>query len=375
MSREYVYHSVVPDTQKDTYASLTDIDFSLTFEGRKMVLNSVRFEADLNVLKDGAIRPVTADDVKFDHMVGGHCFIENITTTLQNVGQIENMQSSYNRIVKMVADATMTEDDCLNGDMVCELRSSTPQVAVSYCQGIVPPLTTALAGTIQDVDFSIKPYFCLNRAMGEGEPVVSFRKSGVVSISVKLARVSSSLYGETVGATSTFFLKNPRISFLTVDDDGADMPVMMRKSVAIKTSVVSNQSNISVQPPAVVDSCFISFQKQASENSYTANGLQTDILPELDELQFLYSNNTNTNLTYIMRSQPEMIKRYLEALRSAGHNNASGRNLKASNGFGVGISMPNTNLAQKSFNIQINSKADSSNKFNAYVCFSSLMEL
>jgi hypothetical protein len=375
MSREYVYHSVVPDTQKDSYSSLTDIDFSLTFGGRKMVLNSVRFEADLNVLKDGVDRPTTGEDVKYDHMVGAHCFIENITTSLQNVGQVENMQSSYNRIVKMVADATMTEDDCLNADKVCELRSTTPEVAQNYCQGIAPPLTTAIADTTLDADFSIKPYFCLNRAEADGEPHLSFRKSGVIYISVKLTRVLSSLFGEDVDATSTFVLKNPRISFMSVPDDGQDMPVLLRKSVAIKTSVVSNQSNISVQPPAVVDSCFISFQKQASENSYSANGLQTDILPELDELQFLYSNNTNTNLTYIMRSQPEMIKRYLEALRSAGHNNASGRNLKASNGFGVGIAMPNTNLSQKSFNIQINSKADSSNKFNAYVCFSSLMEL
>jgi len=375
MSVEYMYHSVIPDNRAESYSSFKDVDFTLTFEGRKMLLNTIRFEGDLEVLIDGQNRPGQNQFIHFDKMTGAHSFINNIVTSFEGVGQIENMGSSYNRNVRMVSDATLTAEDCLEADKVCELRSSNENVSVSYCKGVVPLLTSAIAGVnyTKDADFSLKPLFCLNRATDGA--TLSTRKAQSVSVTVTLARVLDALFGKDVTNATTYAFKNVRMSFMSVPDDGKDEPFSMTVVKCIKTSVLSNQSNLSVKPPSIVDSCYISFQRQSNEKSYYKNSLKTELLPELEELQFLYQNSTNTGITYIMDNQPEMIKRYIEALRSAGHNNVNSRNLKDSNGFGVGISIPGTDLTNKSFNIQIKSKADTATPFNAYIYFTSKVGL
>ena len=49
--RPYVHHRVFPLSTQESYKEYTNVDFRLSFPGRKMVANSVRVEGRFNAYK------------------------------------------------------------------------------------------------------------------------------------------------------------------------------------------------------------------------------------------------------------------------------------------------------------------------------------
>ena len=52
MTEQIVYHRVIPENLKDSYVEFDQVDFNLSFEGRKMVVGSLRIEGELEVKYD-----------------------------------------------------------------------------------------------------------------------------------------------------------------------------------------------------------------------------------------------------------------------------------------------------------------------------------
>ena len=76
----------------------------------------------------------------------------------------------------------------------------------------------------------------------------SFDANGDIKISCNLARVNQALSGSGVSTatqTAGYALKNVRLTYQSVPDDGAGGQMMMESYVNIKSTLVSTASNVS----------------------------------------------------------------------------------------------------------------------------------
>jgi len=372
-----MYHSVTPNTNKPSgsgWQQFDEIDFTMSFPQRKLLCNSVRLEADINITTANA-RPAVGSDIKFDNSIGMHCIIDGIITSFESKGKVESLSKNYSRWAKMLSDVTLTNDDMNQSNNTCELRCPNLNVAQSYCQGQIPNFVTApaaanLALVTKDADFSLKPHFILNSASSaDGDLSLSFSKTGRINVTFILARVLGSFFGGSVNITSKYIVKNPRLTFMSVPEDNKQSNIIFRSVDSFKQTITSNQHSLSVNVPKVVESAVASFQSVSNENQASQNNNATEVLPNLRRLEFLYNNNTNEVFKFPLQSRPEMLKQYLGALGPASHNNASMRNLSANNAFGVGLSMSGggVDFTNNSFNMMLTSDANSNDSYNVYL--------
>lgn len=368
----FINHSVVPENDKPSFGEYDLVEFSLNFEGRKMVANTVRFEADLRVLNSGA--NLTTEDIKFDSSVGGHMFIDQITCETANQGVLENL-NEYPRYVKMLADTTMNKTDMLNSENICEMRQVDDEIVKSQLTGIITK--TAGSAYNSDNDFSLKPLFCLNSVMSPNmDNTVRYATTGAVRVSIQLNRVVSALYGAGVNSNVTYELKNPRIVFKSVEDDGKQSKLSMRTKLNIKSSIQSAQANLSMRVPAVCSAVSASFQEQVRENTGQYNNVNMSELPNVSELQFLFNGSQNQFVAYVINDREELLQRFIESFRDTGHNNVTLQKLKGNKSYGVGASFGEfIDLSQQNFNIQINSSASNNRPYVVYLYFHSIISL
>jgi len=350
------YHQVTPENAKSSYGEFDSMDFVLTFEGRSLVRNSIRINARLSCFKTGGDF-VDDDTILIDPSAGSHALFHSIQSEFETMGMVENLQE-YPRMYRMMSDGLRDGDSVFNSNAVCELRASSENKANKIIRS--------------RVDFSCKPTFCLNQIVGENLP---FRKSGYIRISLKLARNYTFLFGSGVTNSSSFKLEDVNISFMTVPDSNQNKSIVMRTRLNIKQNVNSNFTNISTKVPAVCHAVSCSFQQQDRENTATNNNLQTEALPVLDRLQFLFNDSTNKYITYEIKDREEMIDRYLESFHSAGVNNMSLERLKSNDGFGIGLDFGNyIDLSNQKFNLQLNSQVNSV-PYVIYMYFHSILKL
>lgn len=420
----YNYVSVFPENVKERYTEYDSIDFVMTFENQALVPNSVRIKADLDVYKtsvqanqkdqtranldfgvvytnNGAVR--NADTrIKIDSAVGAHCFISSITTEMQSAssgsgGTIENFQE-YPRYCRMVADTTMRPNDTNSAAALCELRAPSDEIASNFLQGCLSnrggsgsPAVTSQAAAPADViptraqanvdastkfrpnDFSIQPRFCLNNMSGP----LNYAKSGAIRVNIKLSRNANALYQDQnyVIPDAAYVLSNVRLCYQTMAP-AKNAPVQLNTKLNIKQSVLSSFSNVSTKVPAVCNAVSCSFQQQSHENSINFNSTETEKLPNLDRLQFLFNDSQNAFVTFEIKDRVETLKRYIESFANTGLNNCSLRNLMHNRSYGVGLSFGEfIDLSNQKFNVQLSSGVNSNDPYTLYMYFHSMSSI
>lgn len=367
---EVVNHSVIPDLVKpgNIYEPLDLLDFNLNFQGRKMLGGSVRFQAQLKSVVG------ELEDVKFDCMTGAHGVIDSITTNILNVGQVESVQS-YSRMHAMIMNATQSRNDTMNSYNSCELKAPGDVYTTMFLNQFD---TKGQSNYKKHPDFSVKPTFCLNRftAVDSDDNSLAFSKSGTIRVSVLLSRVADFLFGDEVTSVSNYQIVNPRMIFQSIPDDGKQGKLQLRVEHSLKTSINSADAVVSTRVPAVAHGMSMSFQKTAHESQTGYNNLAQEELPALSELVFLWNNASNVMVTYTIRDAVEVTDKYLESLKTSGHNTSNLQMLKANKSYGVGLDFGTfVNLANQAFNIQMACGVSNNTPFTAYMFFHSLIEL
>jgi hypothetical protein len=372
MSAELIYHSVEVENVKDFYTEYDTLDFSLNYENRSMLLNSVRIEGDLRVL-DGANNLGADVDVRLDKMNGAHNFFESFTIDTQNQGLIDSVHD-YPRIVSMRRNAQYCNSDMLNSEFVCEMATGDEALTRDLLKGIVNRVAADAPFVNNDNDFSIKPHFSLNNA--SGNTMLSYAKTGSIRISTHLSRNANALFGPDMTGNISYRLKNVRVVFTSVPDNGDKSPTVLRSVESLKQAVASSFMNISSKVPAVVDAVSCSFITQANESQLMYNNNAQERPPSITDLQFLFQDSTNSYVTYQIRDDAEIIDRYLESFGKTGYTNASLVNLKANDSYGIGLSFNDfIDLSNKKFNVQIQSGISSLNPYVMYLFFHTIKEL
>jgi hypothetical protein len=275
----FTYHSVQPENLKDNYVEYDNVDFVLSFPEQKLNLGSLRLEGEFAVTYSGESLNTAANEAKqiyYDHFVGAHACIESITTQAQGV-TIENY-SDYARWVKMSTTATADQGDMMNSENVCELKAPFRLMSNNLLKGEVTQ--TEQTGVRNDPDFSIKINNCLNSSTDQ----LPFSRSGDIRVTINLARTGAVVYGADVDGNVAYSLKNLRLAYTSVMDDGSSTPsIPMRRKLSIKQSLQSGFANVSVRVPAVCSAVSCSLLAQGKENSLTENTQALEKIPSMTQ--------------------------------------------------------------------------------------------
>jgi len=386
----YQYHRILPANAKNSYQEFDVIDFDLSFPNRAMVLGSVRLEGEVEVVADntitlnattattiqdaaGAAIAANALKVKLDGEVGAHAFIEVASTRVS--GAVAESLGDYGRYVKMSAAAMTTVHDNNNSSNVCELKAPRSEITNNILKGELvatdPALTTGILRN--NPDFSIKPRICLNGGSG----AVPHARVGDVRVSFNLARNNSALYGLNMGNAVTYNLKDLRLVYASVPDDGShnEKSVIMRK-LNVKQSINSSLSNINVRVPAVCSAVSCSFNVQSQENTPKYNNQTLHPVPNLTSTQFLFNNSSNSLVSYRIRSNAELIDRAIGSFVDADANSLSTARLANGDGMIIGLNFDDlVDLSRNAFSLELESSVSNLVPLVIYMYFHSQLEL
>lgn len=364
---DFKYHEVIPENLRTSYTEYDNVDFLLSFPNRSVNVGSVCIEGELEVRENGAF--IVAEDIKLDHLAGSHSLWESITTTANasSGGQVLENLNEYPRYAKMGNAATMGQGDACNSENVCELKTPFDQMTIDALQ-CEKPVTQPTLPVQLNPDFSCKPLICLNSGRG----AIPHRRSGDVRVSVNLARVNAVLFGIGVSAQTTYALKDLKLTFTSVPDDGSNEPVVLKTKLGITQSVATGFANVQTRVPAVCTAMTASFQVQQNSNTKKNNNLALNKVPNLTQTQFLWNDSTNTLISYIIKSDTEVIDRAISSMVDTGKNSLSTQNLANNNGFLVGLDfdMP-VDLSSQKFSLQLTSGITSGVPMIVYMYFHS----
>ena len=375
-------HKVQVDNIKSSYGEHDQLDFSCAFDNRAMVCNTLRLHATLKVYKTTNTDLEGTEDVYIDPHTGGHNFISSCVTQFQSMGVIENV-TEMPRFVKTKTDCENIDNDFLDSDKVCELRSphkalqkrlllrKVPKTCGGNTANNCASVNAVLSGQVIYPSFSIKPRICLNAVEGTNN-LLSYQQSGMVKLTVTLERNLGVLFGQDVNANYYYELSDVFVTY-TSAPDVKPSPVTMRTTVCLKNSISSAFSNISSKVPAVCSAMTMSFLPQNHEHQANFNNVALESPPNISAVSYLFNDSTNKYLTFEIKNRVEMIKRGLESISGGASNSASFDNLYANEGFLLGLNWEDpTDLSNSKFNIQLNSDISSSNPFIVYMYFHSM---
>jgi len=374
-----VRHATVPVNAKpdNQYTPFDNIDFTLDFNGRAILMNSIKLSGRVGV-RNGADRPT--DPVTLDESIGAHGFFDTITSSTESQGTLETIQE-YARYVGMKSDTTKSVSD-MGGNLsnVVELKTFNRQITGQMLMmGETSVPTEADGGKYDDdLSFVISPDIIFNNAQGATDPDdvrVSYTKTGSLKLSLRVARVNEALYGPGVGATTVFTLSDVKCHFLTLPDANPKNQVVSEVKAHVKQTILSTQSNLSVRVPMVATSFSATFLPAGDESQATTNVRRRRAVNDMDNLQFLFNNNTMELITYELNDRSEILRHYLASMGTGKKNQVAPYINSGQDGYGIGLAFQPIDLTNNSFNVNLEAESFQNNPHILYAYFKGILAL
>tara|TARA_R100000773_G_C4216116_1_gene114826 strand:- start:914 stop:2041 length:1128 start_codon:yes stop_codon:yes gene_type:complete len=364
------YHRVEPTQKKDFYTEFDTLDMNIAVDmDRVLVKNSCRLVYDLRI-KDNNARPTDANRIYYDNRAGGHAFIDSVQVEFDMMGQKENIQN-YSRSVVMEDVALKCPEDNLNASAVCEIKGYDEDTSHLYSKGRVTRNSGAkLPADFDgrgDVNVALLVNCCLNKMSGGDLPA---SKTGMIKLSINLAPNSSALMGASLNnAEDSYEIRNPRLLYRTLPDNGGNSQTIMRTMYNTKNSFQSNFASLNVKAPVKATGVSISFQRQDQEQVAPFSNYKMAKPRNISRIEFNF-NNAVERISYPIEDLNEMRQRFVDSYLDTGHNSTGGDRRNDNSNFGVGISFGGiVDLSNQSFGVQITSGADNQNPYNIYQYF------
>lgn len=369
----FLYHEILPENNKASYGAHENVDFNLTFQGRAMNLGSVRIEGELEVKYAG--RFLNSDDnvggvikdksIYLNPAVGAHSCFESITTSVQGV--VVETAMDYNRWVNLATRATSEQGDFGNqSDQTCELKASYFQHTLPLLQGNEPDKQPTVPIRLNP-DFSVKPMIALNSSVR----AMPYSKSGVIRLTLNMARVNQILWGKDMDGQVTYSCKDLRVTFTSIPEEDADMktPIRLRTKIAMKQSIQSQLSNVALRVPGICTGVSCCFLPQTQENSQKADALQIVTVPNMNSVQFAFNDATSQLISFKLKSNTEIIGNFIKSMVDTGLSTLTPTQWANNEGYGVGVSFNGqaVDLRNQKFSVQTN--ATGVNAATPYVIF------
>ena len=131
-----------------------------------------------------------------------------------------------------------------------------------------------------------------------------------------------------------------RLEYTSYPDDGdREQAIIFKKRQGLKQSFASTSAQLNFNYPMVANKVFGSFLYQADENMPNLNTQALEKVPNVSVLGFYFNNSTNEYLSYEMRSDVEILERYIDAVGETGRNSVSLMNVANGDGWGIGLNL------------------------------------
>lgn len=375
-----IHHRVVPSSSSEVgYFPNQTVDFILQVPARKLLSGSIRLEGTVTVSKAAGGAITAADNCKLDCFVGAHAFLDQLSTETESRGMLETL-ANYPRYISMQSKAGLSQDDTCTLTMGAELRAGGKVDNGKYALQPIVERSNDGANNMTDTtpaSFSLKPMICFNRSAGND---YSFDRGGFIRVSCILAQSRDAMFGlDAAAAGCTYVLNDLACRFSTVPEDGNQAPQLMRSYISTVNSVQSTASSlVSRVPSARVNGVAVSFVRQADEQDPDENSLALQSIPQFISEEYLFSNSTSQNVTYVINDVGDAVQRGIDSLADSGHSNVSVQTLAANNGWLLGIPFSQyLDLSKQLFSMRLNiaSTTITNSPMNAYSMFSTLIEL
>ena len=374
-----VFHDAAPNNLRATYSPFDQVNFTLSNDGRSMVVGSLHLEGVLSVVQGaepyGATATTNVDLVYYDRFVGAHSVIDQMT--VEAGGQTLETVVNYPRLVKSLVTGSESQTTMFLSHNVCELKCPGDEIAREILMGNRLPEDASGAGAVPAVervspDFSIRPVCVLNGAMS-GE--IPYRRSGDINVSINLSRIADVLWGPQVGAGTSYTISELRMTWRSVPDNGKNDLVSLTRYMGVKSSIQSSNAALQLRVPAVCDSMFMTFLPQADAGQLVPNTTACVRLPQVSRVQYLFSDSTNRLITYQLRTELEILEKYVDALNNGSDTSAvTLRNVKNSETYGMGLSFDGKiDLNRNKLSVIIESAVTNAAPFEAFAFFRSTL--
>lgn len=371
------YHVSRPMNDKNIFNPEDLVDFELDApEGRSLVKGSIEISGVVKTFRaDGATRIVVGDagTLTLNKNVGSASLFSSMSSSTVNQGSLEQISVAYPRFVGIMENLSKEAQMKNSLDSTLEWKFPNDDLSDNYLrQGAI----IGNGNTVNvDPAFSHKPMIALNRS----DSNIPFSKTGKMRITLNLESNEKALTNKitTAGVGQVqYTIEKLRCRYRTVPEDPSTDTILMEKVNAVKSTINSTLSSISINVPSRASTgCSISFQGTANEGipSLDNNALEKI---NVSGLQFFY-NNANTYLNYKLDSLSEIVMRGLKSYSPSNDeatNDITEENLASNDNFVVGTDFDGViSLAENSFEVSIES--DVSANTNVYLYFHSLMNL
>lgn len=409
-----IYSEVQPENNSPNgFTDNQTISFVIKGDGMKMVKNSMRLDFDLEVSSTfvsvgGANTLILPKDkIGVNNRIGAHAFISECMVETQSLGVLETI-SDYNRVANVISCATMSEDQYYTQMSQAEGRQSCVEAARYAVQAVAPNaqiqarapagatfaqlLTNSddqvekdLLGPTQDAaatkktspaQFSLKPYCCLNRAIGDD---VSLSKTGFIRVEFTLSRAQVALMGGDAVAASGYVMSNPRLRYLAYPDNGKQGKVMMNTVVSLRSTANSQFHNVQARVPLQnASGVVISYIDQTRARDTREDSLALEQYPSLDRLEYLFSDNNQKYIQYPVEDKETMVRLGVQAMSDSGLHQATLNRVEANQGTLHGLSFQSfIDLTKQKFSVQLTSSSINlpTNPVDLHLMFLGMLEL
>jgi hypothetical protein len=351
---------VPPTTQEDEYTQNTSIIFDQTYAGLNLKKQSIRFNAELEIL-NGTDAITNATNVYFDSFVGAHGLFSQITVQIdnQNIETIED----YPMTVKAREVTNKYSWDFMSQAH----RNNALQIGDD---SLVPALMAKnkLNTEHEWTSFSVAPYISVNMS----DKDISGSK-GNLRITFQLNQNSKFLYGADSG-TCTYKLRNVNLMYETVK--GTNEKVTMPKIVVIPQNLSSSNQQYSMNPRIPCRAVSVVFHEKGKAS--TTNSYELETLPNLERVSFNINDLNNSYIKYDLTNMPEFLLNYQSSWQQgqqAKNMYSLSRLAEEGAGFGIGINFGDEliNLGQSNFGMNVQSDVNSTRQYVASMMFHGLI--
>jgi hypothetical protein len=380
---DYRYSIAQAESKKSQYVAYDNIDFKINEVGRKFVGGTGKFIFKAKALLNNSLLTT----VSYEPKIGGHSFIDTITTSTNLLGQIESIRN-YSRLVKTNCIATVSNEDLNNSHYAMERRVPDSRFASNLFKGVVERNFQAgvvvnnvpqVAPTNKPLDFCVRPYMAMNSFIGD--TFIPFSVLGETTISIILPKDIDAIFGDgAIGSSVKYELTDIQFIYQTVADDGSRPPngYFFKTVSSLKSSLQSSFSTINTTAPIVASSFYATMISQADEINPLVSSLSCQRPPNVSEIQYLVNDSLSTGYMYSLRSEEEILHNFVMAIAKSSDVSSSIKANEVASGdsYGIGLSFnTNVDLSNNKIGINITSDITNANPFSLYMFFSGVRKL
>ena len=195
-------------------------------------------------------------------------------------------------------------------------------------------------------------------------------RSGIIRLGLVLADNLDAIFGQKADINCGYELRNLRCHFKSVPDSKTSEQVVMGIVHNFKSNLLSNEATISTNVAAMCDSVGINFIQNQHESVQVYNSNKMENVQGLEQIQYLFNNQSNSLVTYPITDRTEMLERFIEAMDNTSHNQVSIDKYRANAGFAVGLKFDEQiDLRNNVFTLQLASTVDQNYPVNCFMYF------